>query len=246
MCISTFADASGDARVRHSTGSEALYEYCTRILYLEVRRYSYCTSTVVYLRTLRYCTSYEYCTRILLGSVPGSFVNAALKKDSQKSKNPTMYQGNMSQGQMNGQGRLSYPNGECYDGAWSSGERHGHGCYQYRDGSKFEGEWKHDKIDGKGIAVYSNGNRYEGEWREGAINGFGTLTLADGDRYVGRWSDGKMHGKGTYYYSCGDVYDGEWSADHRHGRGTMTFRNASGKVMESYEGQWIGDKMVCL
>lgn len=35
------------------------------------------------------------------------------------------YEGQISDGQMHGRGKLTYPNGESYDGEWHKGKRHG-------------------------------------------------------------------------------------------------------------------------
>ena len=93
------------------------------------------------------------------------------------------YQGQISDGQMHGKGKLVYENGEYYSGEWVKGKRHGIGEYVYSDGSKYSGMWDSDKVHGEGTSWYTNGNRYEGNWVNGKINGRGTLFLNNGDKY---------------------------------------------------------------
>src|SRR5688572_17134312 len=90
------------------------------------------------------------------------------------------YQGQILDGQMHGQGKLTYENGEYYDGEWVrgefvvssvpsmflmiySGKRHGRGEYLYNDGSKYIGTWDADRINGEGTSWYPNGNKYAKE-----------------------------------------------------------------------------------
>ena len=50
-----------------------------------------------------------------------------------------MYSGEISNGQMHGQGTLVYPNREKYEGDWVYGKRHGVGAYivvSGKDGTK--------------------------------------------------------------------------------------------------------------
>lgn len=40
---------------------------------------------------------------------------------------------------MEGQGRLSMPDGSVFEGQFQNGKFHGHGVYCWSDGSKYEG-----------------------------------------------------------------------------------------------------------
>ncbi len=88
------------------------------------------------------------------------------------------YQGQILDGQMHGDGKLTYDNGEYYDGEWVkgkryswtyqqgfnteffSGKRHGRGEYMYADGTKYVGNWENDRIQGEGTSWYPNGNKW--------------------------------------------------------------------------------------
>lgn len=88
------------------------------------------------------------------------------------------YQGGILDGQMHGEGKLTYDNGEYYDGEWVKGKmcttssftsiiirfwvgkRHGRGEYYYSDGTKYIGQWDNDRIHGEGTSWYPNGNKW--------------------------------------------------------------------------------------
>jgi hypothetical protein len=69
------------------------------------------------------------------------------------------YVGDYKDGMPNGQGTLSFPNGDTYVGEWKDGMRHGQGTFKNGDGEfeglSFVGEWKDD--------VWWNGTLYDRE-----------------------------------------------------------------------------------
>ena len=77
------------------------------------------------------------------------------------------YRGKISDGEPNGLGTLSLPNGENYVGEWKDGKRNGQGTHLSPDGKKYEGEWKDDKKHGQGTETYPNGSKYVGEFKNG-------------------------------------------------------------------------------
>ena len=50
-----------------------------------------------------------------------------------------VYEGNWENDRMEGQGRLSMPDGSVFEGKFQNGKFHGHGVYCWSDGSKYEG-----------------------------------------------------------------------------------------------------------
>ena len=52
------------------------------------------------------------------------------------------YEGDVENGKPNGQGTLTYPNGEKYVGEWKDGKPNGHGTQTFPNGGKFVGEYK--------------------------------------------------------------------------------------------------------
>ena len=67
------------------------------------------------------------------------------------------YVGERENGKYNGQGTLTFRDGDKYVGEWKEGKYHGQGTYTYPDGRKYVGEYK----DGKkwnGTQYDKNGN----------------------------------------------------------------------------------------
>ena len=59
------------------------------------------------------------------------------------------YEGEIENGQPNGQGKWTLPNGNKYEGEWKSGKKHGQGTDTSSDGGKYEGAWKVGKRHGQ-------------------------------------------------------------------------------------------------
>jgi 1-phosphatidylinositol-4-phosphate 5-kinase len=62
----------------------------------------------------------------------------------QKDINPK-YQGQVKDGIPNGQGTLTWSNGNKYVGIWKDGEENGQGTFTYHNGRKYVGEYKDEK-----------------------------------------------------------------------------------------------------
>lgn len=57
-------------------------------------------------------------------------------------KDGTYYEGDFSEGEMNGKGERRYNDGSIYKGEFRNGERHGYGEIQYtKTGEWYKGEW---------------------------------------------------------------------------------------------------------
>ena len=82
-------------------------------------------------------------------------------------KTQPKYRGEISDGEPNGLGTLTLPNGENYLGEWENGKRNGQGIHLSPDGKKYEGEWKNDKKHGKGTETYPDSSKYVGEFKNG-------------------------------------------------------------------------------
>ena len=111
----------------------------------------------------------------------------------------------------NGNGILTYHDGEKYVGEFKDGIYHGYGTFSLPYGMKYQGEWKDGKYHGKGIYTYPYGEEYIGEFKNGLINGSGTYIYPDGRKYVGKFEDEKYHGNGTLTLPIGYKYIGEWN-----------------------------------
>ncbi|MGT2930638.1 MORN repeat-containing protein [Streptococcus dentasini] len=89
------------------------------------------------------------------------------KKTLTFDKGKIVYTGHVKNNKMNGQGRLTYKNGDKYSGDFVNGQ-----------------------FEGKGTFTSKSGWRYKGEFTKGQANGQGTLTTADGQTYTGRFKQG--------------------------------------------------------
>jgi hypothetical protein len=86
-------------------------------------------------------------------------------------------------GQMSGEGVVTYANGDKYEGKWEMPE----------DSDKFSGE----ELSGTGTFTSSDdGTSIEGTFIDGALNGKATFRYSDGRKFVGEYANGKV-GKGT-------------------------------------------------
>jgi len=125
--------------------------------------------------------------------------------ESEDNRDFSKYEGEIKIGLPNGQGILTFPDGEKYVGEYKDGERNGQGTYTWNDGGKYVGEYKDGLKNGQGTYTFLNGDKYEGEWKDGEQDE-GTHTWSDGYKYVGEWKDGKPW-NGTSYNKNGNIRD---------------------------------------
>lgn len=72
--------------------------------------------------------------------------------------------------QFNGQGTHTSEAAKTqYVGQWENGEKQGRGVMTYPDGSKYDGEWKSGERHGKGALNMANGDRYVGTFKHGEV-----------------------------------------------------------------------------
>lgn len=155
--------------------------------------------------------------------------------------NGSVYEGEWKDGKQNGQGVLTFANGDVYKGEFQDGKRNGQGTYTSADGSStYVGTWANDQRNGQGTMTHANGDVYKGEWKDNHRNGQGTMTYASDNVYVGEWKNHNRDGQGTMTFANGDVYTGEWENDKQNGEGTYTFLSGSVYVGEWKDGKWNG------
>ena len=82
--------------------------------------------------------------------------------------------------EINGIGKMTYPNNEVYEGNFKLGIREGNGTFTYKNGDIYEGNWVNDLRSGNGTINYSNGDSYSGEWSNNIRNGSGKYTYSNG------------------------------------------------------------------
>jgi hypothetical protein len=95
-----------------------------------------------------------------------------------------------------------------YQGQVKDGEPNGLGSLTYPDGSKYVGEYKDGIPNGQGTHTFGKGDfegdKYEGEYKDGIPNGQGTYTSSNGEKYKGEWKDEKPW-NGKYYDKDGNI-----------------------------------------
>ena len=62
---------------------------------------------------------------------------------------------------------------EWYEGGWEDGERNGQGTYTSPDGEKYVGGWEDGKRNGQGTYTSPDGDKYVGGWKDGEFHGQG-------------------------------------------------------------------------
>ena len=114
--------------------------------------------------------------RLELVSVVAILVLAALSivlvnRPSQKTlvfgDNQVTYTGTTIQGKMNGQGKMTFENGDTYEGEFVDGYFQGTGTYTSVDGWTYEGQFVKGQADGQGKLTTQDSIVYEGTFKQG-------------------------------------------------------------------------------
>ncbi|OMJ94179.1 hypothetical protein SteCoe_2660 [Stentor coeruleus] len=114
-----------------------------------------------------------------------------------------IYEGNFSEGERNGFGRLINRYEEIYTGNWYKGLKQGYGVL-IKKNTKYSGEWENNLFHGKGILI-TESVVYDGEWKYGLQHGKGILNYQDGKIYKGEFVKGVIEGVGVLAYPDGRV-----------------------------------------
>ncbi|MFI3188658.1 hypothetical protein BCS42_13365 [Crenothrix sp. D3] len=128
---------------------------------------------------------------------------------------------------INGQGTLTYTNGDKYIGNFENGKADGQGTFTYQDGSKYVGEFKNGqlvknnpqattqadnrKLAPDAVTPPSKPDKTQARCIKGnCVNGHGTQTYPDGSKYIGEFKNGLSDGQGTLILPNGDKYVGKF------------------------------------
>ena len=104
--------------------------------------------------------------------------------------------------------------GGVYDGEMAEGTMNGQGSVVCGDGTTYKGEWADGLPHGHGTLTYPGGGQYVGEFFAGLRDGVGTMTYEDARLYRGSWESGKRHGHGVLFSAEGDIiHDCDWAND---------------------------------
>ncbi|MBP2624202.1 MORN repeat-containing protein [Streptococcus oricebi] len=77
------------------------------------------------------------------------------------------YDGSLVRDKMNGQGHLTFKNGDSYSGQFQNGLFHGQGTFNSAAGWKYEGEFVNGQAQGQGKLTTENKVVYEGTFKQG-------------------------------------------------------------------------------
>ena len=168
----------------------------------------------------------------------------AIERCKEDSTTKDSYEGDSQNGQCHGKGTYRYANGNVYKGEWRYGKYDGEGKLTFANGDEYEGSFFDGKYHGKGTCRYANGTVYEGEWQEGQWHGEGVCVRADGTKEKGHFEGGEKNGFVRVDYTDGSFFEGEYRENKRHGQGTLSnpvlLQGQTSYNVE--EGRWTNDE----
>lgn len=148
--------------------------------------------------------------------------NATTSSSRNEHQSKASYKGSLNvYGERDGQGVMTWENGDVYTGEFFNGNRHGHGTLVFHDGTEYVGEWECNLQHGIGTRRWNNGDCYTGQYQNGKRTGEGRFYYSNGDMYIGQWASGVMHGCGRYYYASGQRFEGVFINGKRQGKGKL-------------------------
>ncbi len=83
-----------------------------------------------------------------------------------KYPNGSKYEGQFKNDLKEGQGTMSWGNGNKHTGSYINGKRNGYGSFIFKSGKRYIGHFKNDKYSGEGTLYEVNGQILEGIWKE--------------------------------------------------------------------------------
>jgi hypothetical protein len=142
------------------------------------------------------------------------------------------YVGEVSNYLPNGNGNMTFNNGNVFDGVWANGNP-SLGKMTFKNGQVYSGQWDANTFQGEGTLTYADGLRYKGMWSKGAIAGDGVFTMADGTTVEGSWELSERRGEVArsvgptlnIVYKNRDVFRG--SSKKIVGQGSLTYADSS-------------------
>lgn len=104
---------------------------------------------------------------LLLAVLSIVLVNRPSTKTLVFGNNQVTYIGTTIQGKMNGQGKMTFENGDTYEGEFVDGYFQGQGTYTSKDGWTYEGQFVKGQADGQGKLTTQDNIVYEGTFKQG-------------------------------------------------------------------------------
>lgn len=104
---------------------------------------------------------------IALCAVVVFFLNQSSKGVLSLDDGNIVYDGSLVRGKMNGQGTLTFQNGDTYTGEFSNGAFNGKGTFQSAGGWSYEGDFVNGQPEGQGKLTTEQDVVYEGTFKQG-------------------------------------------------------------------------------
>lgn len=82
-------------------------------------------------------------------------------------KGQIVYTGEVVNHRMNGQGKLTFANGDTYEGQFKNGVFSGKGLFKAQTGWSYEGEFRKGQPHGQGKLIAKDKKVYEGQFKQG-------------------------------------------------------------------------------
>lgn len=142
-----------------------------------------------------------------------------------------------AQGQLEGEGRLQWKNGDSYEGHFAAGLFHGKGKLSSATAGTYRGDFVAGAMEGLGDLAYGDGSNYSGEFKANQFHGKGKLTYADGTYYKGYFAKGRPHGKGQWVFADKSIYSGDVI------KGVITGKGELSREGSKYLGDFLAGKM---
>ncbi|BCE03643.1 C13 family peptidase [Marinicellulosiphila megalodicopiae] len=143
----------------------------------------------------------------------------------------TYYEGEFKQGVFEGYGKLTKQNDFIYEGDFSNGQYNGQGKY-YNEQVSYEGHFENNVFTGKGIHIDYDGIIYSGTFTKWTLNDQGSMQDKSGNKWTGIFKNNEIQ-KGEYIGIDGTHYIGDFSYARFNGLGTLTYPNG-----DQYIGQF--------
>jgi serine/threonine protein kinase len=165
-----------------------------------------------------------------------------------------IYTGDLGNGKPNGNGTITYANGEVKEGFWINGVYQGEaavtfpnaglGVYQYEEEPEQSENPEQTEttptaqnetyVENRDYTLAGIGSgKYTGGMKDGKPEGKGVLTMSGGGYYDGNWVDGRPEGQGKMVFVNVATYTGGWKAGQYDGQGTLELADGS-----KYVGGW--------
>ena len=105
------------------------------------------------------------------------------------------YYGKVKNGKPNGNGTMTFHDGETHIGTFLDGKMHGYGTQtggKDKPGWRYTGDFVNGKKHGHGKESNGNGSHYNGSWENDLPHGKGEVSFDDGQKETGIYFQGKL------------------------------------------------------